>query len=117
MQKNLGIITLSPAPSINQDDLDQIADKPIYIQQFEPQTERQNRVSYCHYHKSYFERPIFIGVARGFENGIVKISTLYHESPALYLGGILKLESESDYEVIGLFDGVGLIRASRKSDQ
>ena len=119
MQKNIGIVTIPPAPSLEGITSSQIMDKAIYVEEAAPVDEalsfdeaiaQAEPSPYCHYSKAYFEKPVFVGVGRGITDGQVEISTLFHESPNLYLGRVLSLDGEPNHRVIGLSQGLGVLR-------
>ena len=93
----------------------EIKDKAIYV---EREGEGNNRLdlNICHTDKTVFNNPVFIGVGRDdFAEGLepITVSTVIHTSDDLKLGTVISLDEK--YELIGISEGVGLIRLKTSS--
>ena len=89
-------------------------DQPVYVAKYTPPEDEERDITpvYAHSEKAFYPDPVFLGVSRtGAPAGFVHVSTLVHTSPNIRRAGmVIKIAGEPERSILGLSEGVGLIR-------
>lgn len=105
-QTDLFVLTLPIKPGVAAPR--EVVNKAIYVgEPIERADGTKIGQEYCHTDKSLFNKPVQIGIGRGLLGSQIEVSTLVHANSTLKIGSQLQVDG---LKVVGLADGVGIIR-------